>query len=178
MTDEDVLTPRPLPDGTRLLHIGPHKTGTTALQAALWQARASMLDQGVRHAGRFRNPVSAVRAVTGQLSLYSDRPPPMRDWRSLVGEISAAEEPRLVVSASSSPTPTTPRSGASPRTSTPPAFGSRSRFVRLLGSSPRCGSRTFRRGSVRPSIGSCTTYFRSRRLLRRPASGPSTDTTS
>ena len=98
MTDEDVVTPRPLPDGTRLLHIGPHKTGTTALQAALWQARASMLDQGVRHAGRFRNPVSAVRAVTGQLSSYSDRPPPMRDWRSLVGEISAAEEPRLVVS--------------------------------------------------------------------------------
>ena len=87
-----------LAEGTRLVHIGAHKTGTTALQAAMWGARDAMHDQGVRYAGRYRNPASAVRAVTGQESLYSDKPPPMREWRSLVHEIANAREPRLVVS--------------------------------------------------------------------------------
>ena len=87
-----------LAEGTRLVHIGPSKTGTSALQAALWGARESMREQGVHHAGPYRNPVSAVRAVTGQATSYSDRPPPMRDWRALVREIRAAREPRLVVS--------------------------------------------------------------------------------
>ena len=85
-------------EGTRVVHIGPHKTGTTALQAALWGARAAMREQGVHHAGKYRNPVSAVRAVTGQASSYSDQPPPMRDWRALVRDITSASEKRLVVS--------------------------------------------------------------------------------
>ena len=88
-----------LPEGTRLLHIGPHKTGTTAVQAALWSARASLLEQGVRHAGRSRNPSNAVRAVTEQSSPYAEgTPPSMRHWRDLVREIRGAREPRLVVS--------------------------------------------------------------------------------
>jgi hypothetical protein len=88
-----------LPRGVRLLHIGPHKTGTTAIQAALWAARADLRGQGVRHAGRSRNPASAVRAVTGQPSPYSDdTPPSIRHWRDLVREIKGAPEPRLVVS--------------------------------------------------------------------------------
>lgn len=40
-----------LPPGTRLLHIGPHKTGTTALQVALSKARANLESQGVRYLG-------------------------------------------------------------------------------------------------------------------------------
>ena len=87
-----------VPAGTRYLHIGPHKTGTTSLQAALWSARESMLKQGVRLAGRSRNPVGAARAVTGQPSSYSDKPPPMREWRQLVRDIEGASEPRVVVS--------------------------------------------------------------------------------
>jgi hypothetical protein len=94
--DTDALL---LPEGTRLLHIGPHKTGTTAVQAALWSARASLLEQGVRHVGRSRNPSNAVRAVTEQSSPYSEgTPPSMRHWRDLVREIRGAKEPRLVVS--------------------------------------------------------------------------------
>jgi hypothetical protein len=93
--DPDALR---LPDGTRLVHIGPHKTGTTALQAALWAARPVLLEQGVRAVGRSRNPVSAVRAVTGQASSYSEHAPPMRDWHALVHEIRTAAEPRVVVS--------------------------------------------------------------------------------
>jgi hypothetical protein len=97
-TSDPLLAVPSLPEGTRLLHIGPHKTGTTALQAAMWEARAAMLAQGVHPAGSYRNPVSAVRAVTAQPSSYSDRPPPMRDWRAFVREVDRAAEPRLVVS--------------------------------------------------------------------------------
>lgn len=88
----------PLPDGTIVLHIGPHKTGTTSLQAALWAAREPMQRQGVRLAGRSRNPVGAARAVTGQSSPYSDKPPSMREWRQLVEDVADAREPRVVVS--------------------------------------------------------------------------------
>ena len=97
-TPDPLLAVASLPEGTRLLHIGPHKTGTTALQAAMWEARAAMLAQGVHPAGSYRNPVSAVRAVTAQPSSYSDRPPPMREWRAFVREVDGATEPRLVVS--------------------------------------------------------------------------------
>ncbi len=89
----------PVPEGTRLVHIGPHKTGTTSLQAALWDARDDLLAQGVRHVGRTRNPASAVRAVTGQPSATSDdQPPSMTHWRDLVREIGRSTEPRVVVS--------------------------------------------------------------------------------
>ncbi|WGL52879.1 hypothetical protein P5P86_03420 [Nocardioides sp. BP30] len=41
----------PVPVGTSVLHIGPHKTGTSALQLAMRRAREDMLDQGVLLAG-------------------------------------------------------------------------------------------------------------------------------
>jgi hypothetical protein len=88
-----------VPEGSLLVHIGPHKTGTTSLQAALWRARAAMLEQGVRHIGQSRNPSNAVRAVTGQNSPYSDdTPPPIGHWKRFVREVHGADEPRLVVS--------------------------------------------------------------------------------
>jgi hypothetical protein len=92
--------PPAVPDGAVLLHVGPHKTGTTALQGALWAAREKLHRQGVRLAGRSRNPASAVRAVTGRASPYADdgRTPPMWRWRRLADEIRAAREPRVVVS--------------------------------------------------------------------------------
>jgi hypothetical protein len=92
--------PTPTPDGSVLLHVGPHKTGTTALQGALWAARAELPRQGVRLAGRSRNPAAAVRAVTGQASPYADdgQTPPIRRWSRLAGEIRSAREARVVVS--------------------------------------------------------------------------------
>jgi len=88
-----------LPAGTRLVHIGPSKTGTTSLQAALWAGREAMLAQGVRHAGRTRNPASAVRAVAGQPSPTSEvKLPAMIHWHDLVREVRHAREPRVVIS--------------------------------------------------------------------------------
>lgn len=88
-----------LPEGTRLLHIGPHKTGTTALQAALWNARPALLAQSVRHVGRSKNPSSAARSVVDQPSPYStDKPPSIGDWHALLREFRRASEARVVVS--------------------------------------------------------------------------------
>jgi hypothetical protein len=89
-----------VPDRSVLLHVGPHKTGTTALQAALWAAREELPRQGARLAGRSRNPAAAVRAVTGQASPYAEdgRTPPIRRWNRLAGEIRAARASRVIVS--------------------------------------------------------------------------------
>lgn len=90
---------QPLPEGVRLVHIGPHKTGTTAVQSALWNARPKLREQGVGHAGRSPNPSAGVRAITGQPSPYSlDKAPSMRSWRDLVRDITQMREPRVIVS--------------------------------------------------------------------------------
>ncbi len=88
----------PLPSGSRLVHIGPHKTGTTALQSAFHAARDDLLAQGVRYAGRGRHPMSAVLAVSGRPSVTDAEPPPIKLWTSLLGEVRGATEPRVVLS--------------------------------------------------------------------------------
>ncbi len=87
-----------LPPGARLVHIGPHKTGTTSLQAALWNARPAMVEQGVRYVGPWRNPSNPAQAITGRPSAYSEETPPMSYWHRLVGAFAGAQEPRTVVS--------------------------------------------------------------------------------
>lgn len=88
-----------LPDRTRLLHIGPPKTGTTSLQSALFAARPALLAQGVRHAGQGRNPSSAAQAVTGRTSMYMGGVvPPISRWERLVTEVREADEPRVIIS--------------------------------------------------------------------------------
>ena len=88
-----------LPDGTRLLHIGPPKTGTTSLQSALFAARPALLAQGVRHAGRARNSASAAQAITGRSSMFiGGEVPPISRWERLLHEVQHATEPRVIIS--------------------------------------------------------------------------------
>ncbi len=88
-----------LPEGTRLLHIGPPKTGTSSLQAAFHQNRPATLDQGVRYAGSSRHSGSAVLAVTGRPSFGRDQgPPSMRKWDTLLRGVRNAREPRVLIS--------------------------------------------------------------------------------
>ena len=49
--------PSALPDGSRLLHIGLPKTGTTALQASFHAARAELDKRGVSYVSRGANPL-------------------------------------------------------------------------------------------------------------------------
>ena len=91
--------PAALPEGTRLLHIGPPKTGTTSLQAAFWAAKEEAIRQGVRYAGKSRHSSKAVLAVTGRRSFAEDRAiPPISHWDAVLREIRGATEPRVVLS--------------------------------------------------------------------------------
>jgi hypothetical protein len=88
-----------LPPGSRLLHIGPPKTGTTSLQSAFHSSRAAIAAQGVHYAGASRHSASAILAVTGRRSPYEeDKSPPMRRWHALVRDIRGAGNHRVVLS--------------------------------------------------------------------------------
>jgi hypothetical protein len=88
-----------LPEGSRLVHIGPHKTGTTSLQAAFHAGRAALPAYGVRYAGRGSQVVLPVMAVLGRVHMpYGPTPPPIKYWHGLVHEVNHAREPRVVIS--------------------------------------------------------------------------------
>ena len=88
-----------LPAGTRLLHIGPHKTGTTTVQAAFHQNRAALGAQGVHYAGSTGHPmVAAMAAATGKALATSQLSAGMERWRELVEEVAASQARATVVS--------------------------------------------------------------------------------
>jgi len=89
-----------LPEGARVVHIGPSKTGTTSLQAAMWSARHELRRQGVHYAGRGRHSGAAARAVADRPSPHSDdrRTPPIRHWNAIVREAERAGDARVLFS--------------------------------------------------------------------------------
>jgi hypothetical protein len=91
---------RPLPAGSIVLHIGPPKTGTTALQAGFDVARRAAEAQGVHYAGQGRHSMSAVLAGIGRPSPWrNDRRPPGRAaWNRLLREIRSSKASRVVLS--------------------------------------------------------------------------------
>ncbi len=93
--------PIALPEGVRLVHIGPHKTGTTALQRAMHRSRDALHDQGVHYA---YPTVQAYRPAIGLTGLRGRRGGPVADpadWTALVEEVRAAGDMRVVVSSES-----------------------------------------------------------------------------
>lgn len=80
----------PLPTGTRLLHIGPHKTGTTSIQGALFAARDEMARHGVAWpAGATRHPMEAVLAACARTGMMGDTAPTERHWQRLLEQVRA-----------------------------------------------------------------------------------------
>ncbi|MET9022440.1 hypothetical protein ABZV93_20910 [Actinopolymorpha sp. NPDC004070] len=104
MTDDLALTSAPpadgwrLPTGTRLLHIGPHKTGTTAVQAALFEIREELAGRGIYYPSYDRHPMHAVLAVTGRHSMMGDDPPKQRHWDRLLNDMLVSEAQTGVIS--------------------------------------------------------------------------------
>jgi hypothetical protein len=94
MTADDLQ----LQGGVRLLHIGPHKTGTTTVQGAFHRARERLAAEGVFYPGRGRQPLWAILAVTGQPALVGDPPPDIAYWQGLARSANAAHGKRVVVS--------------------------------------------------------------------------------
>jgi hypothetical protein len=89
-----------LPRDVVLLHIGPHKTGTTTLQGAFVNAREKVAAHGVHYAGRRRQPYLAILSVTGEPGRPGDPPRSEKDWRKLVKEVTTASAAgkRVVIS--------------------------------------------------------------------------------
>jgi len=84
--------------GSRLLHIGPHKTGTSAIQGALYLARKRLAAEGVVYPGQGRTVLWPILAVTGQPALRGGPRPEMSYWDSLVRDVRAAGDQRVVLS--------------------------------------------------------------------------------
>ena len=98
ITREDGAAIQPLPEGGVLLHIGPPKTGTSALQGACHACRDEMRAQGVRYAGRTQQSGGAAFAVLGRKHPTLGEAPSAHHWKRLVNEVRAAKEPRVFVS--------------------------------------------------------------------------------
>lgn len=78
--------------GTRLVHIGPHKTGTTAIQGSFHAARERLAEHGVVYAGNWRQPVAAVNAALERGSPWGVPPPRPESWQQLKHEINQAAD--------------------------------------------------------------------------------------
>jgi hypothetical protein len=87
----------PIPSGSILLHIGPHKTGTTALQHALRAARDELLAQGVRYAGtRGHRDAVAARHAIGRRTVQDATA--AAAWAEVRGRLNDTAVPRRVFS--------------------------------------------------------------------------------
>jgi hypothetical protein len=84
--------------GARLLHIGPHKTGTTAIQGAFHLARGRLAAHGVVYAGADRQPMRATLAVVGRPAMLGESRPEMAYWDRLVRNVGEAGDQRVVIS--------------------------------------------------------------------------------
>ncbi|MDN5744448.1 MAG: hypothetical protein L0H31_04925, partial [Nocardioidaceae bacterium] len=87
----------PYPEGTIVLHIGPHKTGTTALQNSLWHSLAQLRAHGIAYPGRFAHEMDPAMAVAlnrvdpgKNFDLHVDY------WHRMLGEL-RAESTRIGV---------------------------------------------------------------------------------
>ncbi len=87
-----------VPAGTRVLHIGPPKTGTTALQGAFWAARDTLPAQGVRYPGTSRHTVRPMFAVTGRKPPGASVPPRIGEWKAFVADINRDPQARIMIS--------------------------------------------------------------------------------
>ncbi|MFJ3302291.1 hypothetical protein ACIPSA_04075 [Streptomyces sp. NPDC086549] len=79
--------PAALPPGTRLLHIGPHKTGTTAIQGALFAAKETMPEYGVEFPAHSRHPMEAALAACARPAMMGDTAPTDKHWTRLLRQV-------------------------------------------------------------------------------------------
>lgn len=86
-----------LPEGTRLLHIGPAKTGTTSLQSAFHTNRGALAAHGVHYAGRGTQPRAAAGAVAIGRRIAGHQQG-MEAWPQLVQEVRDSTAKRVVIS--------------------------------------------------------------------------------
>lgn len=104
--DESLL----LPPKSRLLYIGPQKTGTTSLQEAAKAARSKLFDNGVYYPGTGRNHWREIYAFMGRAAKFdtsaeghanrakAGKVPPISLWNDLMADIAAESSRRVLIS--------------------------------------------------------------------------------
>lgn len=90
--------PAPLAPGTRLLHIGPHKTGTTSVQGALFAVKDRLPAHGVEFPAHTRHPMEAALAACARPAMIGDAEPTDRHWTRLLQQVDATRGRTSVVS--------------------------------------------------------------------------------
>src|ERR1700704_5483837 len=88
----------PTGTGARLLHIGPHKTGSRPPQGALSLAGGRLAAEGGVYPGQGRTILWPILAVTGQPPLLGEPTPKISYWENLTGQIAATGDQRVVLS--------------------------------------------------------------------------------
>ena len=88
--------PEPLPKDALLLHIGPHKTGTTSIQAALNAACGELAARGVCYLGTPLHREQAPLAALSRRGRVGIRKPTPGDWDQLRADVRSNAD-RLVV---------------------------------------------------------------------------------
>ncbi len=79
------------------MHVGPHKTGTTALQGALAYARADLESNGVVYPGRRRQHSREALYICGHRGLRGSKPAKRGEWERLVAKVDRAPRDGIVV---------------------------------------------------------------------------------
>lgn len=99
-----------LPPGSRILYIGPPKTGTTSLQESVHASRDILMDHGVYYPGFGPDHRHGIFAVLGHafkldksLARHisrseAGRVPSMKHWHALLDEVHAEKSRRVLVS--------------------------------------------------------------------------------
>ena len=99
LVGENGNTP-PLVEGTRLLHIGPHKTGTTSLQNSIRANREEILRQGVYY-GAPEGRLASNRIARSLLRLPFKNPDEVvgyEEWEDQVARVRESTAKRVIVS--------------------------------------------------------------------------------
>jgi hypothetical protein len=94
MSEADLL----LPAGSRLVHIGFPKTGTTSLQYALDTTRGQLPDYGVEYPGKERYHKAAGVYISQAIPRRGDPPVKESDWTTLVAQADQARDKRVMIS--------------------------------------------------------------------------------
>lgn len=90
--------PTLLPEGSLLLHIGPQKTGSTAIQTAMHYSRSALAEHGVLYPGTLPYPHEAGWSVMGFGSPVGQPDPRPETWTDLAAELTSTTLPRACLS--------------------------------------------------------------------------------
>lgn len=94
MTEAGLL----LPEGSLLLHIGPPKTGSSAIQRVMHESRPLLAEHGVLYPGTSLRDREASWAVLGATPAVGRAPARLERWQALVDEVRSTDLPRVFLS--------------------------------------------------------------------------------